>query len=139
MITRRFTLAGLVALFTFPVAADSVKLLSPSEANEKKNTGEVALVDVREPHEWKESGVAQGAALIAMRDPAIDAKFAELSDGDKTAPIALICRTGIRSAAVAKYLKSRGYTNVYSVDGGMYGSSSNPGWRRGGLPVEGVE
>ncbi len=139
MITRRFTLAGFLAFFAFPASAEAVKLVTPAEANVQKNSGAVALVDVREPAEWKESGVPKGADLIAMRDPQIDAKFRELSGGDKNAPIALICRTGIRSARVAEYLTSKGYTNVYSVDGGMFGSSSNPGWRRGGLPVEAVK
>jgi len=77
--------------------------------------------------------------MIAMRDPHIDAKFQALSGGDKTAPIALVCRTGIRSAAVAEYLTRKGYTNVYSVDGGMFGSSTNPGWQRNGLPLESVQ
>ncbi len=141
MITRRFLIAATAAsaLMIRAATAEEVKLITPGEAHENVQSGVLKLVDVREPFEWKESGVAAGADLIAMRDPAIAAKFHDLSGGDKTAPIALICRTGIRSAAVAEYLAKNGYTNVYSVDGGMFGNSTNPGWRRKGLPVGAVE
>ena len=73
-----------------------------------------------------------------MRDPELAAKFEALTGGDKNAPVALICRTGIRSGIVAKALARAGYTNVYSVNGGMIGSSKGPGWKRFGLPVEAV-
>ena len=139
MIDRRIFLASAVAFSAVPAAAQDVQLLSPAEAHAKRQTGAVKLVDVRERFEWEEGGVAEGADLIAMRDPALAAKFDALTGGDKDAPIALICRTGIRSGIVAKALAKAGYTNVYSVNGGMIGSSTGPGWKRTGLPVETVE
>ena len=139
MIGRRLFLAGAVALSASPAFAEDVQLISPNDAHAKRQAGEVKLVDVREPAEWADGGVAEGADLIAMRDPAIRAKLDALTGGDKNAPIALICRTGIRSGIVAEALAKAGYTNVYSVNGGMIGSSTGPGWRRIGLPVEAVE
>ena len=38
---------------------------------------------------------------------------------DKTAPIALYCRSGAMSAVAAKALVAAGYTNVYDLSGGM--------------------
>ena len=139
MMNRRLFTAGLVALCAQPVLAQDVNLISPDDAHAKRQSGEVKLVDVREPAEWAEGGVAQGADLIAMRDPQIAAKFEALTGGDRNAPIALICRTGIRSGVVAKALAQAGYTNVYSVNGGMIGSASGPGWKRIGLPVEAAQ
>ncbi len=139
MIDRRIFLAGLVALGTGPALAEDVRLISPTEAHAKRQSGQVKLVDVRERFEWEEGGVAEGADLIAMRDPELAAKFEALTGGDKNAPVALICRTGIRSGLVAKALARAGYTNVYSVNGGMIGSEKGPGWKRVGLPVESVK
>ena len=142
MIDRRFFVAGSVALAalpTLPAFAEEVRLISPADAHAKRQSGAAKLVDVREPFEWADGGVAEGADLIAMRDPQIAAKFDALMGGDKNAPIALICRTGVRSGIVAKALARAGYTNVYSVNGGMIGSSTGPGWKRTGLPVEDVQ
>lgn len=139
MIARRVFLAGTMALSALPAFADDVRLISPTEAHAKRQSGEAKLVDVRERFEWEEGGVAEGADLIAMRDPELIAKFEALTGGDKNAPLALICRTGIRSGRVAEELARAGYTNVYSVNGGMIGSSKGPGWKRIGLPVEAVK
>jgi len=97
MIYRRGFLAGVMALSALPAFAEEVQLISPADAHAKRQSGEVKLVDVRERFEWEESGVAEGADLIAMRDPELIAKFEALTGGDKNAPVALICRTGIRS------------------------------------------
>ena len=139
MISRRLALAGMAAFAATPAFATEVRLMSPADAHEQRQAGSVALVDVREPVEWADGGVAEGANLIAMRDPDILAKFELLTGGDKTAPLALICRTGARSGYIAAELAKRGYTNVYSVNGGMLGSASGTGWRRAGLPVTTVQ
>lgn len=65
MIDRRIFLAGLVALGTGPALAEDVRLISPTEAHTKRQSGQVKLVDVRERFEWEEGGVAEGADLIA--------------------------------------------------------------------------
>lgn len=135
MLTRRIILAGLAAIMATPVVAQQVQLISPQDAHEKQQAGEIALVDVRTPAEWADGGVAEGAELIAMQDPALGTKLDALTGGDRTAPIALICRTGARSGAVAAAMAKAGYTNVYSVSGGMLGSSIGSGWQRSGLPV----
>lgn len=136
MLSRRTVLAGVIASTAAPAFAQSqVQLISPQDAHAKRQAGEIALVDVRTPQEWLEGGVADGAELIAMQDPQIGAKLDVLTGGDRSAPIALICRTGARSGAVAAAMARAGYTNVYSVNGGMIGSGTDPGWRRRGLPV----
>jgi hypothetical protein len=58
-------------------------------------------------------------------------------NGDKNAPIALICRTGNRTTQVQRYLQSQGFTQVYNVKEGMAGSGAGPGWIKRGLPVDG--
>ena len=136
MFTRRFFLAAPTAFAAFPVFAGDVRLLTAVEAHEKAQAGEITLIDVREPDEWAESGVAQGAQRINMRNPQLGAKLDAALGGDRDAPVALICRTGARSQAVADAMARAGFTNVYSVGDGMFGSPRGPGWLRSGLPVE---
>lgn len=136
MIARRTVLVGIAALSAAPALAQNVQLISPTEAHAGLREGRFALVDVRTPGEWSDGGIAEGAETIAMQDPALGAKLDALTGGDRSAPIALICRTGARSGAVAAAMAKAGYTNVYSVAGGMLGSSEGPGWKRSGLPTE---
>lgn len=114
--------------------------LTPGEALAKAKAGEITLIDIRTPREWRQTGVAPVAKRIDMQDPkgptAFLSNVMEAVDGDKTAPIALICRTGNRSGYMQQQLESVGFTNVYNVPEGMMGSKAGPGWIQRGLPVE---
>ena len=83
------------------------------------------LVDVREPDEWAETGVAPGAVLIPLGD--LEAQAAELTADQ---PVYVICRTGNRSQTASEILVGLGFTQVYNVDGGI------TAWVDAGLPVE---
>lgn len=102
--------------------------------------GKITLIDIRTPPEWKETGVARGAMLINMLHPQGAPGFAaallEKVNGDRNAPIALICRTGNRTTQVQRYLQSVGFTQVYNVKEGMAGSSAGPGWLKRRLPLD---
>jgi len=104
------------------------------------SAGKVTLIDIRTPAEWKETGVAKGARRVNMLHPQDAKGFADqlLSEvnGDRNAPIALICRTGNRTSQVQRYLQSVGFTQVYNISEGMAGSAAGPGWIKRGLPVE---
>lgn len=137
MLDRRSFLAlSLAAMATPAMAQQTIRQISPAEAHARTQAGTLTLIDVRTPGEWAESGVAAGALTIAMQDPELGTRLAEATGGDPSAPVALICHTGARSSAVAAAMQAHGYTNVYSVTGGMAGSADGPGWRRVGLPVE---
>lgn len=88
--------------------------------------GDAQLVDVREPVEWAETGVAPGAVLIPLADVESRAP-AELSAGS---PVYVICRSGNRSRTASATLVQLGFTRVYNVDGGI------TAWLDAGLPVE---
>ena len=114
--------------------------MSAPEALEAAQSGKVKLIDIRTPPEWKQTGVAKNANLINMIHPQGAQGFLgevlKKVDGDKTAPIALICRTGNRTTQVQKFLQAQGFTNVYNVREGMAGSSAGPGWLARRLPTE---
>ncbi len=81
------------------------------------------LLDVREVNEFTEVR-APGALLVPT------STFAErVSEIPDDRPIFVVCRTGVRSAAVTGFLARNGRTDVANVAGGM------EAWERAGLPV----
>ena len=76
-----------------------------------------ALVDVREPPEWKD-GTIDGAVCVPRG--VLEWK-AESEDElkDKSAALVVYCKTGGRSALAAQTLQELGYTNVKSLAGGF--------------------
>jgi rhodanese-related sulfurtransferase len=107
---------------------DTAKLVAEKKA---------ILIDIRTPEEWKETGVAEGAHKLDMNDPMFTAKLSKLMDGDRTKPVALICRTANRTRTVqAALMQQGGYTRVINVEGGMIGNSADKGWIAHGLPVK---
>jgi rhodanese-related sulfurtransferase len=97
-------------------ARSRVKELSVDQVKAKADRGEkFHLVDVREDSEWAIDHVAGAIHLgkgIIERD-------AEQRLPDKAAEIVLYCGGGFRSALAADNLQKMGYTNVYSMDGGI--------------------
>ena len=83
-------------------------------------------MDVREPEEWAETGVPEGAVLIPLGD--LEAQAAGGAAADQ--PVYVICRTGNRSQTGSDILVGLGFTEVYNVDGGI------TAWVDAGLPVE---
>lgn len=120
-----------------PAAGDT---LSAVQAHEQAQAGEIVLIDIRQPEEWRQTGVAQGVKRVSMRQPGGGQAFAqgiyEAAGGQLDAPIVLICRTGSRTSRLVPLLKEMGFTNVVDVPEGMLGSRAGPGWIARGLPVD---
>jgi rhodanese-related sulfurtransferase len=83
------------------------------------------LLDVREDDEWA-AGHAPGARHLPMME--LPARLAEVPTDRE---VAVICRSGGRSAQVVAYLLSNGWDQVRNVDGGMHQ------WAAAGRPVVG--
>ena len=129
-----------MALTLAACSTESGPTLSAPEAFEKAKAGELTLIDIRRPDEWRQTGVAEGAVRVNMVHPQGVQGFvrqisAEVS-GQRDAPIGLICRTGNRTTHMQKALQEAGFTNVYHIPEGMVGSGAGPGWIARGLPVD---
>ncbi len=114
------------------VLAGDVQKIAPLDAAKRVAEGKAVLVDVREPKEWAETGVAAPAVLLPKSD--FDGAQAQWKDflahvGDKE--VILYCRTGHRAGVVAKALAERGITVANA--GGL------KDWTSAGLPVRTVE
>lgn len=135
MLSRRVFLASAVVAATVPRAAHAQEMLAADEAHRRAAGGEIVLIDVRSPEEWKTTGVAERAQTIWIRDPKLGQKLDSVTGSDRSKPVALICATGVRSGIVAAAMARAGYSTIYNVGEGMHGSAAGPGWLRRGLPV----
>lgn len=142
MISRRIILGlGALVLAGGAVAYGQVyqpydgRAIDAAEAQRLAAAGQVTLVDVRRPDEWAKTGAGAGALLLDMRDDDFVANLAAAVDGNRDAPIALICARGVRSARLANQLSAAGFTQIINVPEGMLGSSAGPGWIARGLPL----
>ena len=114
--------------------------LSAPAALARAESGQLTIIDIRTPQEWRQTGVGKDVQRLDMRHPGgVNGFVTDILarvDGDKTAAIALICRTGNRSGQMQRLLLDNGFTQVFNVREGMVGSSAGPGWIERGLPVE---
>lgn len=134
---RALLAAGLLLAGGVACSSESVgPELEAPEALRRVEAGELTLVDIRRPEEWRQTGIAQGALRLDMRDPRFVDLLLDKVSGRMDAPIGLICRTGNRTTQVQKALRQMGFTQIYNVREGMAGSAAGPGWLRRGLPVE---
>ncbi len=94
--------------------------------NFQKEAKDFLLIDVREDHEWQQ-GHAPGAVHLGRGIIERDIIALEPNKGRE---IVLYCGGGYRSAMSAENLQKMGYTNIFSMAGGMRG------WRELNLPEE---
>ena len=102
------------------------------------SSGQAPLIDIRSPMEWHQSGLPEGSVPISIHEPGFIEKLNDVLDNDKSRPFILICRTGNRSPHVVQALRQHGYSNIYEVPEGLFGSfrSPHPGWANRGLPMK---
>ena len=95
-----------------PNAPPKVGKLSPAQAAERVREASLLLVDVRPLDER-----LLAEAPVPYRH--LDDGIADLEALPKDTAIAFLCRSGGRSAEAAEHFRSRGFTKVYNVEGGI--------------------
>ncbi len=122
--------------------ADEHGRIPADRAADLARTGRLLLVDIRTPAEWATTGVPAGAAPIPLTErpqrvrPEFVGEIDRLVAGHRDRPVALICRSGGRTAFARRLLLAHGFSAVLDVAEGMSGSEFGPGWLSRGLPVE---
>ncbi|MBI1359513.1 MAG: rhodanese-like domain-containing protein [Alphaproteobacteria bacterium] len=97
----------------------------------------VTLFDVREPKEWAETGMPAMAHGVPISSPDFVERVLAEVGGDKSKPVAVICKSGTRSTRAADKLAAAGFTNVTNVGDGMMGHEGvGPGWLAAKLPTK---
>lgn len=101
-------------------ANSTVPKLSPAEAAEKMQSGDVLVVDVRDPTEVQQTGKIKGAVNVSrgMLEFRADPESQYHNPAfQKEKTILLHCASGGRSALAGKTLQDMGYTAVFNIGG----------------------
>jgi thiosulfate sulfurtransferase len=89
------------------------KHISVEETKKLLAAGTVTIFDIRDPGSYAE-GHIEGARHIEEVD--VDAFIAE---HDKTKPVVFCCYHGNSSQSAAQFFAEKGFSDVYSLDGGF--------------------
>ncbi|WP_452227912.1 MULTISPECIES: rhodanese-like domain-containing protein [unclassified Lacinutrix] len=104
----------------------NITVVSTQEMQSLLKMGQVQLVDVRTPKEFK-SGYIDNAQNIDYKSPTFAQDILKL---DKEKPVLLYCHSGGRSAKCAEKLQEAGFTKIYDLEGGI------SRWKHDGLAVK---
>lgn len=122
--------------FNITAEAGGEGRITVGQAHQGATGGEIFLIDIRRPDEWQRTGVGEGAYPLDMRRKDFTDALLEVTKGDRSAPVALICARGVRSRKMTIRLQEAGFTNIIDVPEGMLGSGAGPGWLKSDLPVK---
>ncbi len=93
-------------------APEEAPAIGPEEVERLLAEG-AQLVDVREPHEYRQSRIP-GSVLIPLgRLPT------RLSEIDRSRPVVVVCAVGERSAQAVELLRALGHSRAYNLRGGI--------------------
>lgn len=99
---------------------------SAVEAHSRWKAGELVIIDVREQNEHDATRI-DGVPLIPMSE-----LLERIDEIPEDRQLAILCRSGARSARVADHLNAEGaYGEVANLEGGIIA------WAAEGLPYEG--
>ncbi|GJQ81680.1 putative heat shock protein [Trypoxylus dichotomus] len=109
------------------MSSGDTKLVSFDEVQNLKDNKSILLIDVREPHELKETGVIPGSINIPLNElentlkaTSADKFFTQFQrkKPDLDTPLVFSCKAGIRSEKAQNIALKLGYSNVRNYKGG---------------------
>ncbi|GLQ89239.1 Grx4 family monothiol glutaredoxin [Dyella flagellata] len=107
------TMQGEGLSLKFPGAGNGIQSMSVQELKTRLAAGNITLIDTRP---------AQGRAIAAPLSQARileEEGYTALANLPKDTPLAFMCHHGVSSRGVAERFSAHGFTQVYSVDGGI--------------------
>lgn len=99
--------------------------VSQLQATQMMNQGKTLVLDVRDAAEFA-TGHLQNAKHIPLNELSTRLKELEKS---KSNTVITVCERGVRSATAAALLTKQGFTQVFSLEGGV------AAWKSQGLPT----
>ena len=122
----------LSATFSSLMSAAEIPKITPKNAAQLVAEGIAVLVDVREPAEWSETGVAASAVLLPKSDfDGAQKLWKEFLAQNHGKEVILYCRSGKRAGVVGNALAAQG---VKVANAGGFAD-----WEAAGLPTRKVE
>ncbi len=95
--------------------------VSPTDFKNKIANGKVQLVDVRTPKEYNNERIKGAININYYEESLFKNKMTAL---DKSQPVYVYCRSGVRSSKSAKILKNAGF-KIYDLKGGIKAWKNN--------------
>ena len=95
--------------------SEAFRVMNVSEYRSAISSGDVQLVDVRTPHEYRSGNIANSINIDFFQPTVFAEKFSRL---DKDKPVYIYCRTGARSQKAAAKLLEMGFSEVIDLRGG---------------------
>ncbi len=108
-----------------PILQRGGSRVSLLQATQMLNQGKSVVLDIRSPDEFA-AGHIRDARHIPLKE--LKSRISEL-DKFKSKSVIVVCSSGNQSARAAGQLKSAGFGEVYSLEGGL------SAWRAQGLPT----
>ncbi len=129
---KRFVLF-FALLVSAAFAAEKIERIAPADAAKLVAAGTAVLVDVREPAEWLQTGVAEPAVLLPKSefDEGLLGEWKSFLKSVGEKKIILYCRSGRRADVLGAELAGKGFKVVNA--GGL------KDWAAAGLPVRKYE
>ena len=109
----------------WPALAPKGRRATPLQVTQMINRGKTTVVDVRSAEEFA-AGHLRDAKNIPLAD--LSGRIGEL-DKAKSRTVVVVCQSGARSDKAARQLSAAGFTDVYSLEGGL------AAWQAANLPV----
>lgn len=97
-------------------ASEAIKILDITEYRSAIASGDIQLVDVRTPHEFRSGSIANAINIDFFQPTVFAEKFSRL---DKDKPVYIYCRSGARSQKTAAKLIDMGFKEIYDLKGGF--------------------
>lgn len=90
----------------------------------------ITIVDIRTESEWRETGVVPDSVLLTFFGPDrsydLEGFVAELNRYvEPQQKLAILCRSGNRSAKVATLLAESGFSSIINLSGGIRAAAQN--------------
>lgn len=98
--------------------SEGVQNLSQTELSAKLQEENVVLIDVRTPGEVASGYIPEADFFIDINGADFDQKISEL---DTAKTYVMYCRSGGRSSRAAGLMVSKGFQQVYNLEGGILG------------------
>ncbi|MCF6321478.1 MAG: rhodanese-like domain-containing protein [Rhizobiaceae bacterium] len=132
------TLVSLIIVVSNGISNATDKMSAPDALREIE-AGNMILLDIRSPGEWKETGVASVAVPLTMHSKTFIQGYEKIVSENPGKKIGIICAVGGRTAWLQAELAKRGLGDVTDIAEGMLGSKAGPGWIARGMEMKKVE
>lgn len=93
----------------------SIPSIEPKEVKDQSEKGELIILDIREPFEVEFTKVPNSINIPLSQFNNRVGEIMELRDKK----VAVLCRSGSRSAQLTHYLRSQGFNQIFNVQGGI--------------------